>query len=253
MHIAAVSVFPEMFDAVAQGGIAARALDKGLWQLTRVNPRDFASDPHRTVDDRPYGGGPGMVMTVEPLRSAIASAREQTDGGRVIYMSPQGSRLDQAGVQRLAALPSMVLVCGRYEGVDERLIEAEVDEELSVGDYVLSGGELAAMVVIEATTRLLDGALGHAESASQDSFSGELGLLDCPHYSRPETIDGRTVPPVLLSGDHEAVRRWRLKQSLGRTWLRRPELLSGQRLDGEARGLLDEFQREHRAPEQASA
>ncbi|MGI9335483.1 MAG: tRNA (guanosine(37)-N1)-methyltransferase TrmD [Gammaproteobacteria bacterium] len=253
MHIAAVSVFPEMFDAVARHGITARALEQGLWQLTRVNPRDYADDAHRSVDDRPYGGGPGMVMTVEPLRSAIAAARERTGGGRVIYLSPQGVRLDQAGVQRLAELPSVVLLCGRYEGVDERLIEAEVDEELSVGDYVLSGGELAAMVVIEAATRLLAGTLGHAESASQDSFSGALGLLDCPHYTRPAVIDGRAVPPVLLSGDHEAVRRWRLKQSLGRTWLRRPELLSRQTLDSEARVLLDEFKQEHAAPQRASA
>jgi len=196
------------------------------------------------VDDRPYGGGPGMVMMVEPLRAAIRAAKRQVpQGAPVIHLSPQGRVLDQAGLRELSALPGMVLVASRYEGVDERLIAAEIDQEWSIGDYVLSGGELAAMVLIDGVTRLLPGALGHEDSAEQDSFTD--GLLDHPHYTRPEVIDGESVPPVLLSGDHAAIRRWRCKQALGRTWLRRPELLQGRPLDEEQQRLLQEFIREH--------
>ncbi len=232
-----------MFDALTEGGIVGRAVARGRLRLGLWNPRDYTHDRHRTVDDRPYGGGPGMVMLVQPLRDAIRDARDHAgDGARVVYVSPQGRRLDQAGLQELAALPGLVLVAGRYEGIDERVVEAEIDEEWSIGDYVLSGGELAAMVVVDGVTRLLPGALGHEESAQQDSFAN--GLLDCPHYTRPEEIGGRVVPPVLLSGDHQAIHRWRMKQSLGRTWLRRSDLLQGLALTEEQQRLLDEFIRE---------
>jgi tRNA (guanine37-N1)-methyltransferase len=208
------------------------------------NPRDYASDRHQTVDDRPYGGGPGMVMMVQPLRDAIREARAMAEGKtRVIYLSPQGRKLDQHGLAELAKQPNLVLVCGRYEGVDERIIAAEVDEEWSIGDYVLSGGELAAMVMIDGITRLLPDALGHEESAEQDSFV--QGLLDHPQFTRPEEIDGIAVPEVLLSGDHQAIARWRYKQALGRTWLRRPDLLEGLDLNLEQQALLAEFIREH--------
>jgi tRNA (guanine37-N1)-methyltransferase len=244
MRIQVVTLFPQMLDAVAAYGITGRAVERGLLEIGRWNPRDYTADRHRTVDDRPYGGGPGMVMMVEPLRAAIRAARQQAPAGApVIHLSPQGRVLDQAGLRELAALPGMVLVASRYEGVDERAIAAEVDEEWSIGDYVLSGGELAAMVVIDGVTRLLPGALGHEDSAEQDSFAD--GLLDYPHYTRPEVIDGETVPAVLLSGDHAAIRRWRRKQALGRTWLRRPDLLAGLELDREQQQLLDEFIREH--------
>ena len=244
MRIDVVTLFPAMFDAVSAHGITSRALQQGILELGLVNPRDFTRDTHRSVDDRPYGGGPGMVMMVEPLRDAIRAARsasEQTS--RVIYLSPQGRPLDQAGLLALSRRERMILVCGRYEGVDERLIQAEVDEEWSIGDYVLSGGELAAMVLIDGVTRLLPGALGHEDSASEDSFM--QGLLDCPHYTRPEQIEGMQVPSVLLSGDHAKIRRWRLKQALGRTWLRRPELLNELMLSEEQQGLLEEFIHEH--------
>src|SRR5262245_51017691 len=205
-----------------------------------VDPRDFAQDVHRTVDDRPYGGGPGMVMKVEPLRSAVRAARARApQGSPVIYLGPQGRPLDQARASELAALPGLVLLAGRYEGVDERLIAAEVDDELSIGDYVLSGGELAAMVVLDVVTRLLPGALGDERSAQQDSFSA--GLLDCPHYTRPEEIEGRRVPAVLLGGHHADIERWRLKQALGRTWSRRPELLARRPMNGLERALLAEY------------
>lgn len=244
MRIDVVTLFPDMFDAISSHGITSRAVEQGILELGRVNPRDFTQDTHRTVDARPYGGGPGMVMMVEPLREAIRTARsasEQT--ASVIYLSPQGRPLDQAGLLELSRRERMILVCGRYEGVDERLVRAEVDEEWSIGDYVLSGGELAAMVLIDGVTRLLPGALGHEDSASEDSFM--QGLLDCPHYTRPEQIDGMEVPPVLLSGDHEKIRCWRLKQALGRTWIRRPELLTELALSEEQQRLLEEFIQEH--------
>ncbi|HET8700046.1 MAG TPA: tRNA (guanosine(37)-N1)-methyltransferase TrmD, partial [Nitrococcus sp.] len=219
-----VTLFPDFVRAVVSHGITARARARGLLRLVTWNPRDYARDRHRSVDDRPYGGGPGMVMKVEPLRDAIRGARAAVaDRASVVYLSPQGALLDQKRAHDFSRRRRLILLCGRYEGIDERLIEAEVDEECSIGDYVLSGGELPAMVVIDAVARLIPGVLGHEGSAEQDSFVA--GLLDCPHYTRPVHIDGRRVPEVLLSGDHQAVARWRYKQALGRTWLRRPELL----------------------------
>jgi tRNA (guanine37-N1)-methyltransferase len=244
MRVDVISLFPPMFEAVTGYGITGRAVKSGLLTVRVWNPRDFAQDRYRTVDDRPYGGGPGMVMMAEPLARAIAQARrEQAAGTKVIYLSPQGRRLGHAGVLELARRTGMILLAGRYEGIDERLLETEVDEEWSLGDYVLSGGELAAMVLIDAVTRQLPGALGDEESAQQDSFVA--GLLDCGHYTRPEIYAGRRVPDVLLSGDHEKIRRWRLQQALGRTWLRRPDLLEHLQLDKEQKQLLEEFQREH--------
>ncbi len=244
MRIEVVTLFPEMFQAITEYGISSRALKNALLQLGFQNPRDYATDRHRTVDDRPYGGGPGMVMQVPPLREAIKAAREKAgSGSQVIYLSPQGRKLDQAGLLDLSRREGIVMLCGRYEGVDERLIGSEVDEEWSIGDYVLSGGELAAMVLIDGLIRLLPGALGHEDSAELDSFSD--GLLDYPHYTRPETVDGEAVPEVLLSGDHAAIARWREKQALGRTWLRRPDLLEQQPLDQSQQNLLAEFIREH--------
>jgi tRNA (guanine37-N1)-methyltransferase len=243
MHIALVSLFPEMFAAVSDYGVSGRAVEKGLVTLSHSNPRDFTHDRHRTVDDRPYGGGPGMLMKIDPLQQAIAAAREVAGGkGRVVYLSPQGRRFDHGRAVALAQEPGLVLVAGRYEGVDERLIEIEVDEELSIGDYVLSGGELAAMVVIDAVIRQMPGALGHEQSAQEDSYAD--GLLDCPHYTRPEDYRGQVVPAVLLSGDHEKIRRWRLKQALGRTSDRRPDLLQGRVLSPEEEELLAEYVRE---------
>jgi tRNA (guanine37-N1)-methyltransferase len=243
MQIAVVSLFPEMFTAVSGHGVTGRAVKQGLVELQHSNPRDFTHDRHRTVDDRPYGGGPGMLMKVDPLQRAIAAARESTAAGaRVIYLSPQGRRLDHARVLELARVPALILIAGRYEGVDERLLESDVDEELSIGDYVLSGGELAAMVVIDAVTRQLPGVLGHEQSAQEDSFAE--GLLDCPHYTRPEVYQGRPVPEVLLSGNHEEIRRWRLKQALGRTRERRPDLLEGRAMTPEEEQLLAEYLRE---------
>ncbi len=248
MRIDVVSLFPEMFTALSEHGVSGRAVAAGLLELVFWNPRDYTENKHRRVDDRPYGGGPGMLMQIQPLRDAIQAARAARPGPcRVVYLSPQGRVLDQAGVEALAGGglgERLILVAGRYEGIDERLIEAEVDEEWSIGDYVLSGGELPAMVMIDAVTRLIPGALGHEQSAQQDSFSD--GLLDCPHYTRPEVDEaGRAVPEVLLSGDHQAIARWRLKQSLGRTWLRRPELLERRQLNEEQRELLQEFILEH--------
>jgi tRNA (guanine37-N1)-methyltransferase len=243
MRVQVVTLFPDAFRPLVDLGVTGRAIREGRVQLETVNPRDFATDRHRTVDDRPYGGGPGMVMAVEPLRSAIRAARAAAgNGARVSLMSPQGRPLDQRAVSELAGRPGLILVCGRYEGIDERLIELEIDEEWSLGDYVLSGGELAAAVVVDTVTRLLPGVLGDEQSAEQDSFTG--GLLDCPHYTRPEDVEGLTVPPVLLSGDHGAIERWRRKQSLGRTWLRRPELLDRVQLDAESKALLAEFKAE---------
>ena len=239
MKFTAITLFPEMFDAVADYGVSGRAIGSGLVELRLINPRDFTTDRHRTVDDRPYGGGPGMLMKVAPLKAALAEA----DAPRhVVYLSPQGARLDQTALRRLCRHQHLVLLCGRYEGIDERLVASAVDEELSLGDFVLSGGELAAMAVIDGIVRLLPGVLGHAQSAQQDSFAA--GLLDCPHYTRPEHLDGQDVPAVLLSGDHERIRRWRLKQSLGRTWQRRPDLLQQLDLCEEERALLAEFIRE---------
>ncbi|ART63705.1 tRNA (guanosine(37)-N1)-methyltransferase TrmD [Kushneria marisflavi] len=252
MWIGVVSLFPEMFDAVTRYGVTGRAVERGLMRIDCWNPRDYALDRHRSVDDRPYGGGPGMLMKVDTLRSAIAQARRhgEAQGGqdddapvRVIYLSPQGRKLDQDGVRQLAGYRKLVLVAGRYEGIDERVIDLDIDEEWSIGDYVLSGGELPAMVLCDAVARLVPGVLGHQASAEEDSFSA--GLLDCPHYTRPEEVDGRRVPEVLLGGHHGEIRRWRLKQSLGRTWQRRPELLQEMTLDREQRQLLDEFIDEH--------
>ena len=251
-RVAVVTLFPELVMAVAHHGVTARAVDRGLLSLDCWNPRDYARDRHRRVDDRPYGGGPGMVMMYEPLRAAIVAARTEVDGtSRTIHLSPQGRRIEQHDIRDLAQGPALVMICGRYEGVDERLIETEVDEELSLGDYVLSGGELAAMVVIDAMTRLIPGALGHEDSAGADSFSS--GLLDCPHFTRPETVERRRVPEVLLSGNHGEIRRWRLKQALGRTWERRPDLLRGRLLDPEEQALLDEFASEQVAPNRGPA
>jgi len=219
--IAVVTLFPALVEAVGQCGVTGRAIDNGLLRIDSVNPRDFATDRHKTVDDRPYGGGPGMVMTVQPLTDAINRARELTaQAATVAFMSPQGEQLNQNLVEELAGTENLILVAGRYEGIDERLINREVDREISIGNYVLSGGELAAMVVIDAIARQIPGVLGHQESAANDSYAGE-GLLDCPHFTRPEDHDGMKVPEVLLGGDHAAVARWRRKQSLGRTWLRR--------------------------------
>jgi tRNA (guanine37-N1)-methyltransferase len=220
-------------------------VERGLLTVATWDPRDDTHDRHRTVDDRPYGGGPGMVMKVQPLRDTLRRARAATEPrGRTIYLSPQGRTLSQDGVRELAREPRLILLAGRYEGIDERLIEAEVDEEWSIGDYVLSGGELAALVVIDAVARLLPGALNDHESAEQDSFMD--GLLDCPHYTRPEDLEGRRVPAVLLSGDHAAIARWRRREALGRTWLRRPDLLPQRAPEERDRALLDEFIRDYR-------
>ncbi len=244
MQIGVVTLFPEMFEALACCGITGRAIQEGHLSLRCWNPRDLAFGLHRTVDDRPYGGGPGMVMRVEPLAGTIKAAKAELGSDTsVVYLTPQGRRLDQEGVTRLADRRTLVLVAGRYEGIDERVVETEIDEEWSIGDYVLSGGELAAMVVIDAVTRLLPGTLGHQDSAGEDSFFS--GLLDCPHYTRPEVAAGLKVPEVLLGGNHEAIRRWRLKQAIGRTWERRPDLLEKLALDEEQRKLLDEYMREH--------
>jgi len=247
-----VTLFPEMFAALTASGITRRAKDRGLYDIAFHNPRDFATDVHRSVDDRPYGGGPGMVMLVEPLQKSIRQAREAQAtvlgaSGKVIYLSPQGRRLDQAMVLELAHRPGLILLCGRYEGVDQRLIDREVDEEVSLGDFVLSGGELPAMVMLDAIVRQLPGALNAADSAQEDSFAD--GLLDCPHYTRPEVYENERVPDVLLSGNHAAIRRWRLKQALGRTWLRRPDLLAGRQLNKTELNLLEEFRQEQAGAE----
>lgn len=247
MRIHVISIFPAMYTALTGAGVTARAFDAGLMELCLWDPRHFTADARRSVDDRPYGGGPGMVMMAKPLAGAVQAARAAA--GRadvpVVYMSPQGRRLDQAAVRRYAALDEVILLAGRYEGVDERFIDQYVDEECSIGDYVLSGGELASMVWIDAVARLQPGALGNEDSAQQDSFND--GLLDCGHYTRPEIFQGVGVPPVLISGDHAAIRRWRLKSALGRTWLRRPELLRHAALSEEMECLLDEFKREYKA------
>jgi tRNA (guanine37-N1)-methyltransferase len=238
----AVTLFPEMFAAVTRSGISSRALEAGLWSLEFWNPRDFTSDNHRTVDDRPYGGGPGMVMMAGPLEKALDAAK-QAGGAKVVYLSPQGQKLDHRKVIELSRRTAVTLLCGRYEGVDERLVRRRVDEELSLGDYVLSGGELAAMAVIDAVVRQLPGALGGEQSAAEESFVD--GLLDCPQYTRPEEYGGDKVPEILRSGHAGNIRRWRLKQALGRTWLKRPDLLAARRLTNEEQDLLAEFRQEN--------
>ena len=250
MNIYLISLFPELIQQAAAFGVLGRAIKQQQLNLQCFNPRDYTEDKHRTVDDRPYGGGPGMLMKVEPLAKAIMAAKEEAkENAKVVYLSPQGQQLNQQLVVNTAAEEKdLILIAGRYEGIDERLIESLVDEEWSLGDYVLSGGEFAALVVVDAITRLIPGVLGDDESALQDSFM--QGLLDCPHYTRPELIDDQTVPKVLLSGDHKAIKRWRLKQALGRTWLRRPDLLDAMkkdtsRWDEEKADLLAEFKKEH--------
>ncbi len=250
VNLGVVTLFPEMFRAITAYGVTGRAVSEGRVNVAFFNPREFTKDRHQTVDHRPYGGGPGMVMMIEPLRQAIAAARawakstsDSVAGGngvKVVYLSPQGRVLDHQGVEELRQFAGrLVLVAGRYEGIDERLLELEIDEEWSIGDYVLSGGELPAMVLLDAVIRRIPGVLGDEQSAQQDSFVN--GLLDCPHYTRPENYAGHRVPQVLLSGDHERIRRWRLQQALGRTWQRRPEMLAAVSLDREQRKLLDEY------------
>lgn len=244
MRFDIVTLFPEMVSQTAYCGVTGRAFESGLASLRLWNPRDYTHDRHRTVDDRPYGGGPGMVMKVEPLRAAIQAARNDDEKSAItVFLTPQGRLLDQPAITRFASMARIILVAGRYEGVDERLVDLEIDEEWSIGDYVLSGGELPALVLMDAVLRLIPGVLGHDDSARQDSHIN--GLLDCPHYTRPEQIDELDVPDILQSGHHEAIRRWRLKQSLGRTWLRRPDLLARVDLDQEQRQLLDEYTREY--------
>jgi tRNA (guanine37-N1)-methyltransferase len=247
MHIEVVTLFPELIETAAAYGVIGRARERALWTLGTTNPREFATDRHQSVDDRPYGGGPGMVMLAGPLEQAIdaACARLATrdvPAPRVIYMSPQGEPLRHRRVIELAADPGLVVVAGRYEGVDERLLERAVDLELGIGDFVVSGGELPTLLLIDAVVRQLPGVLNDAQSSAQDSFVD--GLLDCPHYTRPEVYEGRAAPAVLLSGDHAAIARWRLKQSLGRTWLRRPDLLAARSMNEEESSLLEEFRRE---------
>ena len=248
LQIEVITLFPEMVNTVTEYGITSRAVKRGLLKVNTWNPRDYTSDNHRTVDDRPYGGGPGMVMMAGPLSAAITDARGSGNTPHVIHLSPQGRKLDQKGVMELAQRQHLILIAGRYEGIDERVIDKEVDEEWSIGDYVLSGGELPAMVLIDVLTRTLPGALGHENSASEDSFFD--GLLDYPHYTRPERIgpeeiDGQQVPDLLLSGNHEDIRRWRLQQALGRTWLRRPDLLENLQLNDEQQALLESFKKEY--------
>ncbi|GHA57431.1 tRNA (guanosine(37)-N1)-methyltransferase TrmD [Photobacterium aphoticum] len=246
MKVGIISLFPDMFNAITNFGVTGQAVKKGLLSVETWNPRDFTHDKHRTVDDRPYGGGPGMLMMVQPLRDAIHAAKQSVEGqAKVIYLSPQGRKLDQAGVEELAQNENLILICGRYEGVDERIIQQEVDEEWSIGDFVLTGGELPAMTLVDAVVRFVPGVLGDFASAEEDSFAN--GLLDCPHYTRPEVLDGQEVPKVLLSGNHKDISRWRLKQSLGRTWLRRPELLENLALTDDQEFLLTEFIREYKA------
>lgn len=241
LHIELVTLFPAMFDALTEQGVVGRAIKQGLARLNCVNPRDFTQDSHRTVDDRPYGGGPGMLMMVEPLLAAVRHSQKQLASAgckapKVVYLSPQGQQFSQQKAQQISESQGLILVCGRYEGVDERFINEVVDEEWSIGDFVVSGGELPAMLMLDAAIRLLPGALGHGESAQQDSFVGQL--LDCPHYTRPEDWQGNLVPPVLLSGDHKKIRRWRLAQSLERTVERRPDLLRDRAFDNEETDLL---------------
>lgn len=247
MRIDVITLFPEMLSAVSEYGITGRAVKSGLVDLHSWNPREFTCDRHRTVDDRPYGGGPGMVMLADPLSKAIRAAREaQKKDVPVVYVSPQGKPINHKLIDSASKRSGLILLAGRYEGVDERVLQSEVDDEWSVGDFVVSGGELPAMMIIDAITRQLPGALGDSESAVQDSFVDDL--LDCPHFTRPENYHDKKVPAVLLSGDHEAIRVWRQKQSLGRTWLRRPDLLKRLTLTDEQKKLLDEFKQEEKKP-----
>lgn len=240
MRFGIVTLFPEMFSAITDYGISSRAVKQGLVSLSCWNPRDFTTDRHRTVDDKPYGGGPGMLMKTEPLVAAIKAAREAAQGKvKTIYLSPQGKPLNQAAIERMAQGPDLVLVCGRYQGIDARVIDSVIDEEWSLGDFVLSGGELAAMALLDALIRLQPGALGDKDSALQDSFSG--GLLHWPEYTRPSEYDGAVVPEVLLSGDHQAIARWRQQQSLAATWQKRPDLLAEAELNDQQRELLQQF------------
>ena len=241
MHIGVISLFPEMFGAISEYGVVGRAIQAGKARVSYWNPRDFTHDKHQTVDDRPYGGGPGMLMKVEPLRAAIQAAKAALPAAPVVYLSPQGQLLQQ-GLLAEHKQRDLILLCGRYEGIDERLLALDIDAEWSLGDFVLSGGEVAAMAVIDASVRLLPGVLGSDASAAQDSFVD--GLLDCPHYTRPEILAGQPVPAVLLSGNHAEISRWRKKQALGRTWLRRPDLLNSLQLDAGQQALLAEFRRE---------
>ncbi|PIE00507.1 MAG: tRNA (guanosine(37)-N1)-methyltransferase TrmD [Thiothrix nivea] len=243
MRFDVITLFPDWVKSVTRNGVVRKAAEKGLVKLDCINPRDYATDVHRTVDDRPYGGGPGMVMKADCLLQAVAAAR-LINNGKLIYLSPQGRRLSQPDVKKLAAEDRLILLCGRYEGIDERVIQREVDAEYSIGDYVLSGGELGAMVLIDSVSRLLPGVLGHSESSEQDSFSD--GLLDCPHYTRPEEVAGLGVPAVLKSGDHAAIARWRRKQALGITWLKRPDLLANRMLQPADQFLLDEYRQEYK-------
>jgi tRNA (guanine37-N1)-methyltransferase len=249
MRFDIVTLFPDMFRAAMQG-VTGKALETGKASLQLWNPRDYTDDNHRTVDDRPYGGGPGMVMMVEPLKAALQGAKTAAPGSRVIYLTPQGRRFDQKAAREMAGRDGMILLAGRYEGIDERLVDCCVDEEWSIGDYVLSGGELAAMVIMDAVTRLLPGVLGHEDSAQQDSYMN--GLLDFPQYTRPDALEGREVPDVLLSGNHAAIEKWRLMQALGRTWLRRPDLLEQRELSDEEQRLLEEFIRTHQGASASS-
>lgn len=244
MQMQVVTLFPQMVNAVAEYGVVGRAVERGIMALQFQDPREYTDDVHRTVDDRPYGGGPGMVMKYEPAAAAIRAARSaMPPGSPVVCLSPQGAVFDQAAAKRFAQLPGIILLSGRYEGIDERLIESEVDEELSLGDFVLSGGEIAAMAVIDAVVRLLPGVLGDEASAEQDSFMD--GLLDHPHYTRPEEVEGRRVPDVLLSGDHARIARWRYQQALGRSFVRRPDLVERLNLTDEQQHVLDEYLKEH--------
>ena len=239
MRIDVITLFPELVEQVTACGVVGRAAEQGLLDLHCWNPRDYTRDKHRTVDDRPYGGGPGMLMKVQPLQDAITAVRAQSPAARLVYLSPQGELLTQNKLARQVEQGPVIFLCGRYEGIDERLIQREVDAEWSIGDYVISGGELAAMVCIDAMTRLIPGALGHADSAQQDSFSD--GLLDCPHYTRPEEYLGDRVPEVLMNGNHREIDTWRQQQALGRTWQRRPDLLESIELDTGQQALLDKF------------
>jgi tRNA (guanine37-N1)-methyltransferase len=248
MKIGLITLLPEMFAALSDYGICGRAIRDGIVEINLVNPRDFTADKHRTVDDKPFGGGPGMLMKTEPLVAAIRATKEaltERSGSvpKVVYLSPQGVKVNQEKVVIEAQAESLILLCGRYQGIDQRVLESEIDEEWSLGDFVISGGEFAAMAIVDAMIRRQAGALGDSESAMQDSF--EEGLLHCPEYTRPQSFDGHDVPNVLLSGDHAAIKRWRHKQALGTTWRKRPDLLDARELTSEQNALLKEYQKEH--------